>query len=74
MEQLTRQAVADGIHLADAVVVALDSDPRLIGRIDRDALLQLFDPVAATLPAQALANPQLRNLQTAQQALQIPEN
>ena len=74
MEQLTRQAVADGIHLADAVAASLDSDPRLTGKVDRDALLQLFDPIAATLPAQALASRQLSNLQAAQQALQIPEH
>ena len=74
MEQLTRQAVADGIHLADAVAAALDSDPRLSGKVDRDALLQLFDPIAATLPAQALASRQLSNLQAAQQALQIAEH
>ncbi|HWZ48526.1 MAG TPA: 3-carboxy-cis,cis-muconate cycloisomerase [Herbaspirillum sp.] len=70
MEQLTRQAVADGIHLADAVAAAQDSDPRLAGKIDRAALLQLFDPVAASAPAQALATRQLQQLQ----ALQLAEN
>jgi 3-carboxy-cis,cis-muconate cycloisomerase len=70
MEQLTRQAVADGIHLADAVAAAESGDPRLSGKIDRAELLQLFDPVAATAPAQALASRQLQHLQAAQQGLQ----
>jgi 3-carboxy-cis,cis-muconate cycloisomerase len=74
MEQLTRQAVAEGMHLADAVAAAQDNDPRLAGKIDRAALLQLFDPVAASAPAQALATRQLQQLQAAQQALQLPEN
>jgi 3-carboxy-cis,cis-muconate cycloisomerase len=69
METLTRQAVADGIHLSEAVFAAENSDPRLEGKIDRDALQRLFDPVTATLPAQALASRQLQHLQTAQQAL-----
>jgi 3-carboxy-cis,cis-muconate cycloisomerase len=70
MEQLTRQAVAEGIHLADAVAAAESGDPRLSGKIDRGELLQLFDPVAATAPAQALASRQLQHLQAAQQGLQ----
>jgi 3-carboxy-cis,cis-muconate cycloisomerase len=74
MEQLTQQAVAERIHLAEAVAAALEHDSRLTGKIDRDALLKLFDPVAATLPAQALASRQLRALQAAQQALQIPSS
>ncbi|RXZ33165.1 3-carboxy-cis,cis-muconate cycloisomerase [Oxalobacteraceae bacterium CAVE-383] len=69
MEELTRKAVADGIHLSDAVAAAQDSDPRLSGKIDRNELMRLFDPVAATLPAQALASRQLQHLQTQQQAL-----
>jgi 3-carboxy-cis,cis-muconate cycloisomerase len=69
MEELTRKAVADGIHLSEAVAAAESSDPRLSGKIDRAELLQLFDPVAATLPAQALASRQLQHLQTQQQAL-----
>jgi 3-carboxy-cis,cis-muconate cycloisomerase len=74
MEQLTRQAVAEGIHLADAVAAAQNSDPRLAGKIDRAVLLQLFDPLAASAPAQALATRQLQQLHAAQQALQLPEN
>jgi 3-carboxy-cis,cis-muconate cycloisomerase len=69
MEELTRKAVAEGIHLSEAVAAAESSDPRLSGKIDRAELLQLFDPVAATLPAQALASRQLQHLQTQQQAL-----
>ena len=70
MEELTRKAVAEGIHLSEAVAAAESSDPRLSGKIDRAELLKLFDPVAATAPAQALASAQLRQLQLAQQGFQ----
>ncbi|MDB5776742.1 MAG: pcaB [Herbaspirillum sp.] len=74
METLTQQAVADGFHLADAVSIAQEKDPRLAGKVDRDALMRLFDPVAATAPAQALAARQLQTLKAMQQAMQTPDH
>ena len=59
MEQLTRQAVAEGRQLAEVVGAAIGSDPRLHGKIDASAMPALFDPVAATAPAAKLARHQL---------------
>ena len=55
-------------HLADVVVAALASDARLAGKIDgkvsERSVRALFDPVAATGPAAALARHQLTLLKS----------
>ena len=68
MEDLSKQAVSEGRHLADVVVAALDGDARLQGKIDGKisaaSVRALFDPVAATGPAAALARHQLTLLKS----------
>lgn len=70
MEQLTQQAVASGKDLAAVVIDAIKTDPRLRDRIDLTVLQTLFDPVAATAAAEALARRQLQTLRTTVDALQ----
>ena len=68
MEQLTQHAVATQQPLADIVIDAAKNDVRLAGKIDIASLQTLFDPVAATSPAQVLARQQLpRMLATLEQ-------
>ena len=62
MEQLTQLAVANGSDLAVVVIDAVKKDPRLSDKIDLAGLQTLFDPVAATAPAEALARQQLQTL------------
>ncbi|PUA16604.1 lyase family protein [Glaciimonas sp. PCH181] len=62
MEQLTQLAVANGSDLAAVVIDAVKKDPRLSDKIDLDGLQTLFNPVAATAPAAALAGEQLQTL------------
>ena len=74
MEQLTQQAVASGKDLAavviDSVKTAAKMDTRLRDKIDLSVLQTLFDPVAATAPAEALAGRQLQTLRATLDALQ----
>lgn len=72
MEQLTQQAVAEGRQLVEVVTDAVETDPRLRDKIQLQALKTLFDPVAATAPAEALARRQLRILQARMSAMQPP--
>ncbi|HWW04785.1 3-carboxy-cis,cis-muconate cycloisomerase [Collimonas sp.] len=72
MEQLTQQAVAEGRQLAEVVADAVQTDPRLRDKVKLQALKTLFDPVAATAPAAALARRQLRLLQARMSAMQPP--
>ncbi|MFC3111009.1 3-carboxy-cis,cis-muconate cycloisomerase [Undibacterium arcticum] len=74
MEQLTQLAVANGKDLAavitDHVKTAVKTDTRLRDKIDLSVLQTLFDPVAATGPAETLARQQLQTLRTTVAALQ----
>ncbi|AEK61907.1 3-carboxy-cis,cis-muconate cycloisomerase [Collimonas fungivorans] len=70
MEQLTQRAVADGRQLAEVVLEAVKADERLRDQLDPEVLSALFDPVAATAPAEALARRQLQGLRAAMDALQ----
>ncbi|WP_020656504.1 lyase family protein [Massilia niastensis] len=65
VEELSRTAVSSGRHLADVASSAIESDPRLQGRIDRERWQSLFDPAAAAEPAGALAHGLLRELRQA---------
>ncbi|MEH6434442.1 3-carboxy-cis,cis-muconate cycloisomerase [Massilia sp. DD77] len=69
LERLTRRAVAEGRHLKDLLLETLDADAALCRQVDPLALAALFDPVAATAPAQRLAGQQLARLGAAMQAL-----
>jgi 3-carboxy-cis,cis-muconate cycloisomerase len=61
VEEMTQVAVAQGRHLRDVARATIGADPALasldIGRLD-----VLFDPVAATEPAQRLARERLAAL------------
>ena len=61
VEKMTQAAVAEGRHLAHVARAALAADPALAA-LDGTQLGALFDPVAATLPAQRLAGARLRAL------------
>jgi 3-carboxy-cis,cis-muconate cycloisomerase len=50
----------------------VENDPRLHGKVQLQALKTLFDPVAATAPAEALARRQLRILRARMNALRPP--
>lgn len=63
LEQLTQQTVASGRQLADVLGAAVEADAALHTAIDMTQLRRLFDAVAATAPAQALAHTQLQQLQ-----------
>jgi 3-carboxy-cis,cis-muconate cycloisomerase len=62
LEQMTQQAVASGRDLAALLQEALQADPQLRAQLDPARLAALFDPVAATAPAQRLAERQLHAL------------
>jgi 3-carboxy-cis,cis-muconate cycloisomerase len=62
LEQLTQQAVAGGRNLAALLQEAVQADPQLQAQLDPARLAALFDPVAATAPAQRLAERQLHTL------------
>jgi 3-carboxy-cis,cis-muconate cycloisomerase len=64
LEQLTRQAVETQRPLADVLSDAVAADPQLSAQIDTAHLTTLFDPVAATAPAQRLAERQLQGLRS----------
>jgi 3-carboxy-cis,cis-muconate cycloisomerase len=61
VEAMTQTAVAQGRHLRDVARDALASDPAL-HKLDAAQLDALFDPVAATEPAQRLARRRLAEL------------
>jgi 3-carboxy-cis,cis-muconate cycloisomerase len=62
LEQLTQHAVAAQRSLADVLLDAVAADAQLRAQIDTAHLKSLFDPVAATAPAQRLAERQLQGL------------
>jgi 3-carboxy-cis,cis-muconate cycloisomerase len=62
LEQLTQQAVVAQRSLADVLQGAVAADLQLRAQIDSAHLQSLFDPVAATAPAQRLAERQLQGL------------
>jgi 3-carboxy-cis,cis-muconate cycloisomerase len=64
VEQASVKVVAEGIHLAAAVMAVAGADARLTGKVDAAELMALCDPVAATGPAATLARAQLRRLHT----------
>jgi 3-carboxy-cis,cis-muconate cycloisomerase len=63
VEKMTRTAVEQGRHLREVARELVAADPELGARLDTAQLDALFDPVAATLPAQRLARRQLDTLQ-----------
>ena len=71
VEKMTQAAVAERRHLADVARDALAADPALAA-LDGAHLDALFDPVAATLPAQRLAGPRLQALRADLGALPQP--
>ena len=62
LEKMTGESLTSGRHLADVLEAAIAADPQLQAAIDLAHLRNLFDPVAATAPAQKLAQEQLRRL------------
>lgn len=64
LETMTALALASGRQLADVLADAVRADDRLRQRIDLAHLAALFDPVAATVPAQRLAQRQLQTLRS----------
>ena len=62
LEQLTQQVIASGRSLADVLRDAVQADLALREHVDIAHLPSLFDPVAATAPAQRLAQLQLQGL------------
>jgi 3-carboxy-cis,cis-muconate cycloisomerase len=67
VEQLSRSAIGAGRNLAAVAADAIESDPRLRGRIDLAHWQSLFDPATAALPAAALTHDLLRALRQAAQ-------
>jgi 3-carboxy-cis,cis-muconate cycloisomerase len=61
VEKMTQTAVAEGRHLRDVTLAAVAADPAL-AQLDIAQLNALFDPVAATAPAQRLARARLAAL------------
>ncbi|HEX8788877.1 MAG TPA: 3-carboxy-cis,cis-muconate cycloisomerase [Telluria sp.] len=55
VERMTRTTVAQGRHLRDVARDSVAADPALSAHLDLAQLDALFDPVAATVPAQRLA-------------------
>jgi 3-carboxy-cis,cis-muconate cycloisomerase len=62
VEAASRRVLADGVHLADAVLAVAGQDGRLAGHVDLAHLQALCDPAAATAPASTLARAQLLRL------------
>jgi 3-carboxy-cis,cis-muconate cycloisomerase len=61
VEKMTQAAVAEGRHLRDVARAAVAADPAL-AQLDIAQLNALFDPAAATAPAQRLARARLAAL------------
>lgn len=72
LEHLTQRAVSGGHHLKDLLLDAVQADAQLKAHVDLDGLAALFDPVAATVPAQRLADKQLAALREVMLALDGP--
>ena len=62
VETLSGRAAAEGRHLGALLREAVEADPALRGQVDPGRLDALFDPLAASLPAQRLAGPRLADL------------
>jgi 3-carboxy-cis,cis-muconate cycloisomerase len=62
LEKMTGEALSSQRNLADVLVDAVQADAQLHAHVDLDHLNTLFDPVAATEPAQRLARAQLLTL------------
>jgi len=62
LEAMSAEALASGRNLAEALADAVRSDEQLRKQVDPAALATLFDPTAAALPAQRLAQHQLQSL------------
>jgi 3-carboxy-cis,cis-muconate cycloisomerase len=69
VERMTRTVVSEGRHLRDVARDSIAAFPDLCAGLDAAGLEALFDPVAATAPAQALARRQLDKLRGALGAL-----
>ncbi|NRR32908.1 3-carboxy-cis,cis-muconate cycloisomerase [Oxalobacteraceae bacterium] len=69
LEQLSRQASETGGALLPLLAAAVQADPGLRQQIDPARLASLFDPAAAALPAQRLAQQQLEQLRRHSDAL-----
>jgi 3-carboxy-cis,cis-muconate cycloisomerase len=59
LERLSGEALSSGRQLAEVLAQAVQADASLRGKVDLTQLHTLFDPVAATAPAQRLARQQL---------------
>ena len=62
LEAMSAEALASGRNLADVLGDAVRADEQLRQQVDPAALASLFDPAAAALPAQRLAQHQLQSL------------
>ncbi|MYN16436.1 3-carboxy-cis,cis-muconate cycloisomerase [Rugamonas sp. FT107W] len=62
LEAMSAEALASGRNLAEVLADAVRADEQLRKQVDPDALASLFDPAAAALPAQRLAQHQLQSL------------
>jgi 3-carboxy-cis,cis-muconate cycloisomerase len=69
LENMTTEALATQRHLADVLADAVRADDKLRAKADLARLKTLFDPVAATAPAQRLAQQQLHRLRADSAAL-----
>jgi 3-carboxy-cis,cis-muconate cycloisomerase len=59
---MTGEALSSQRHLADVLEEAVRQDDKLRAQVDTTHLRTLFDPAAATAPAQRLAQKQLQSL------------
>ncbi|MFZ6845304.1 lyase family protein [Undibacterium sp. RuTC16W] len=64
LEKMSTEALASRRHLAEVLADAVQADASLRQQVDQSALAALFDPVAATAPAQRLARQQLDYLRS----------
>ncbi|RFP17773.1 3-carboxy-cis,cis-muconate cycloisomerase [Duganella sp. BJB488] len=62
LEAMSGEALASGRNLAEVLADAVRADEQLRKQVDPAALTPLFDPAAAALPAQRLAQHQLQSL------------
>ena len=73
VERMSQQAAAEGRHLGILLREAVQADADLRERVDLRQLDALFDPVAATAPAQRLAAPRLQALADEHAALRATQ-
>jgi len=64
LEGLTRRVTSEGKPLDALLREAIEADPQLAAQVDLQQLATLFDPVAASRPAQTLADSQLQALRS----------